>query len=77
MRNFVQIQENIFCEPCKDCGARPVIEQHKSKFIVRCPKDKNHYQTKPGLIDIEDWNLKNKVHASLGSKNVQPSKEAS
>jgi hypothetical protein len=77
MKNFVQIQGGIFCEPCKDCGARPVIEQSKDKFMVRCPTSKTHYQTKPGLVDINDWNLKNKVHPSLGTKSVQPSKEAS
>ena len=77
MKGFVQIQANIFVEPCKDCGARPVIEQKKGTFIIRCPKHDNHYQTKPGLVDIADWNLKNKVHNSLGTKDVNPSKEAS
>lgn len=77
MKNSIHIQGNIFCEPCKDCGSRPVIEQRKSAFIVRCPKDSTHYQTKPGLVDIEDWNLKNRAHTSLGAKSVAPSKEAS
>jgi hypothetical protein len=62
MSNFLSIQPAIFCEPCKDCGARPVVEQIKGKFIVKCPNNKNHYRTKPGLVDIQDWNLKNKVH---------------
>jgi hypothetical protein len=77
MKGFIQIQANIFVEPCKDCGARPVIEQQKGHFIVMCPKSDNHYQTKLGLVDIDDWNLKNKVHNSLGAKDVNPSKEAS
>jgi len=77
MKNFIQIQNNISCELCKDCGARPVIEQQKGTFIVRCPKHDSHYQTKPGLVDIDDWNLKNKVHTSLGAKDTKPSKEAS
>jgi hypothetical protein len=62
MSNFLPIQKNVFCEPCKDCGARPVIEQVRSNFVVRCPNDKKHYKTKPGLVDITDWNLKNKAH---------------
>ncbi len=77
MANFVTIQENIFCEPCKDCGARPVIEQIKGNFMVRCPKSSSHYQTKPGLVDINDWNLKNKIHPSLGTNDTKSSKEAS
>ena len=60
MKDFLQIQPAIFCEPCKDCGARPVVEQLKDKFVVRCPNEDRHYKTKPGLINIADWNLKNK-----------------
>lgn len=54
------IQPNIFCENCKDCGARPVIEQVKGGYMVVCPNDKKHYRTKVGLINIDDWNLKNR-----------------
>jgi hypothetical protein len=67
MSDYLQIQPNIFCEPCKDCGARPVIDQVKGKFIVKCPNNKKHYSTNPGIIDISDWNLKNKVQTSLGN----------
>jgi hypothetical protein len=76
MEKFIAIQPNIFCEPCKECGERPVIAQVKGKFIVRCPKSKSHYQTKPGLVDIKDWNTKNKPHQPLGSKET-PKKKAS
>jgi hypothetical protein len=72
MARFIAIQGNIFCEPCKECGSRPVIEQKKGAFAVRCPKDKSHYKTKAGLINIDDWNLKNKTHPPLGNaKNPQ------
>ena len=73
MSDILQIQPAIFCEPCKECGARPVIKQVKDKYSVMCPTNKRHYQTKPGLVDINDWNLKNKVHNPLG----QPSQKAS
>jgi hypothetical protein len=67
MARFIAIQDNIFCEPCKECGARPVIEQTKGTFSVRCPQDKRHYKTKAGLINIDDWNLKNKTLPPLGN----------
>lgn len=60
MSTFLQIQPNIFCENCKECGARPVIQQTNGKYMVICPNDKTHYRTKAGLIDLDDWNLKNK-----------------
>lgn len=71
--DFLQIQPLIFCEPCKDCGARPVIDQMKGKFIVRCPNDKKHYKTKLGLVDIADWNLKNKVQRPFVSQTQKAS----
>jgi hypothetical protein len=69
------IQPNIFCENCKDCGARPVIEQVKGGYMVVCPNDKKHYRTKVGLVNIDDWNLKNRkqqpaVINSLSSKKA-------
>ena len=67
MARTIAIQENIFCEPCKECGSRPVIEQVKGTFSIRCPQHKSHYKTKPGLINIDDWNLKNKTHPPLGN----------
>lgn len=74
MEKFIPIQANIFCEPCKDCGARPVVEQVRGQFLVRCPKNKLHYQTKPGLVDINDWNTKNKTHPPLGNKEASNKK---
>lgn len=68
MIQIYQIQPAIFCEPCKDCGARPVIKLEKSKYSVICPNNPNHYSTKPGLIDINDWNLKNKNHMPFEHK---------
>ncbi|MEO3404673.1 hypothetical protein AAFN85_12275 [Mucilaginibacter sp. CAU 1740] len=59
MSRFIQIQESIFVEKCIICGARPVIEQKAGKFIVRCKTSDSHYQTKPGLVDIDNWNKHN------------------
>ncbi|WP_279629780.1 hypothetical protein [Mucilaginibacter endophyticus] len=41
---------------------------------MRCPKNKSHYQTKSGLIDIDDWNLKNKIHPPLGNNEISKKK---
>ena len=67
MSNFLSIQEAFFCENCKDCGARPVVEQVKGSFVVRCPNNNKHYKTKPGVIvdNIKEWNLRNRVHTPI------------
>ena len=62
MIQIYQIQPAIFCEPCKECGARPVLKLEKSLYTVMCPNNSKHYSTKPGLVDVNDWNMKNKVH---------------
>lgn len=65
MAKFIKIQSLVVCENCIICGHRPVIEQCKgSKFTVRCPKDSTHYQTTPGAININDWNMNNKMQDS-------------
>jgi|EndMetStandDraft_4_1072995.scaffolds.fasta_scaffold42022_3 hypothetical protein len=65
MGKFIKIQPSVVCENCIICGSRPVIDQVKgSHFIVRCPKDGTHYQTTPGLVDINDWNLNNRAQDS-------------
>ncbi|SEP42693.1 hypothetical protein SAMN05428947_116102 [Mucilaginibacter sp. OK283] len=66
MGKFISIQPSVICENCIICGSRPVIEQNKGKFTVRCPKDNTHYQTPPGLIDINGWNTNNKTQDSGG-----------
>lgn len=67
MSDFISIQSKVFCENCKDCGARPVVEQVKGSFVVRCPNDKKHYKTNPGLFDanLQDWNIKNRKHVPV------------
>jgi hypothetical protein len=65
MSHIYQIQSAIFCEPCKECGARPVLKLEKLQYTVMCPNNSNHYRTKPGLADVNDWNLKNKVQKAF------------
>jgi len=60
MRGYINIPESIQCRVCKHCGSRPIIAlTGKDEYVVKCPVDSNHYQTQPGMIDIEDWNLEN------------------
>ena len=74
---FIQIQPAIFCENCKECGARPVIQQVKSQYRVLCPNDKNHYSTKVGLIDIQDWNKKNQPQKTIAINTPLSAQKAS
>ena len=67
MSTILQIQPAIFCENCKDCGARPVIKQFKGKYIIMCPNSNDHYSTKPGMVNanIAEWNQKNRKQKPL------------
>ncbi len=70
MSAYINIQPNIFCESCKDCGARPIIEQRDRKYYVICPNDSNHYQTKSGMIDMDEWNRFNTITRGLQKSSV-------
>jgi len=60
VKGYVNIPASIYCKLCKECGSRPVIARIDDiGYIVKCSKNDNHYQTEPGLIDIEDWNRHN------------------
>lgn len=73
MRGYVNIPKSIYCKYCKDCGARPVIAPVEDiGYVVKCPKDNSHYQTMPGLIDIEDWNRHNTLTLTAIDYNISP-----
>jgi hypothetical protein len=60
MRGYITIPSSVDCRVCKYCGSRPIIALvGKEDYVVKCPADNRHYQTEPGLIDIDDWNLQN------------------
>jgi len=64
MRGYITVPDTYSCIPCKHCGARPVIAiAEEGEYVVKCPNDASHYQTQPGLIDIDDWNEHNAVAA--------------
>lgn len=63
MPGYLTIPKSICCKFCKICGARPVIQADSAGlYVVKCPNDNGHYQTLPGLIDIDDWNRNNTIH---------------
>ncbi len=71
MRGYVNIPESIYCKLCKECGSRPVIAAVEDLgYVVKCPKENAHYQTMPGLIDIEDWNRHNTINSSSADFNL-------
>ncbi|WP_158557084.1 hypothetical protein [Mucilaginibacter conchicola] len=60
MKGYVNIPASIPVKNCKYCGARPVVALVDGiRYVVKCPNDDSHYQTKAGVIDIEDWNFHN------------------
>lgn len=73
MRGYVNIPQTIYCKLCKECGSRPVIALVEGiGYIVKCSKDDGHYQTMPGLIDIEDWNRNNTIAVSAAEHTLSP-----
>jgi hypothetical protein len=62
MRGYIIIPKSVSCNLCMHCGARPIIAlAEKGEYVVKCPNDNTHYQTIPGLIDIDDWNMHNQL----------------
>ena len=65
MKGYLNIPESICVTSCRECGARPVIATAGIQgYFIKCPANESHYQTQPGLIDIEDWNLNNTIASS-------------
>ena len=63
MRGYVNIPKSIYCKLCKECGSRPVVAPVSDiGYVVKCSANDDHYQTMPGLIDIEDWNRYNTIN---------------
>nr|WP_294944483.1 hypothetical protein [uncultured Mucilaginibacter sp.] len=60
MKGYVNIPKSVYCKGCRECGARPIIAHVGIEgYVVKCPNSDDHYQTVPGIIDIEDWNIHN------------------
>jgi len=59
------IQPHIHCENCIKCGGKPVIEQAKSVWKVKCPNKACNNEVSGPLLDIEQWNRKNQPDVNL------------
>jgi hypothetical protein len=56
-----EIQKNFFCENCKMCGARPIIEQVKKVWTVRCKNAGCKNLVIDSFINVEKWNSLNMI----------------
>ncbi len=54
-----EIQKDFFCENCKMCGTRPVIEQVKKVWTIRCPDANCKNAVVDSFINVEKWNMLN------------------
>ncbi|HVS92609.1 MAG TPA: hypothetical protein VHE59_11280 [Mucilaginibacter sp.] len=60
MPGDIVIPRSVTNVPCVFCGAQPVIVRTvDGDYIVKCPNSDEHYHTRPGLIDLEDWEKHN------------------
>jgi DNA-directed RNA polymerase subunit RPC12/RpoP len=60
-----QIQPNIFCENCIKCGSRPVSEQTKKGWEIKCPNTECKNLVAGKLLDFDTWNRINKSNVTL------------
>ena len=54
-----EIQKNFHCENCKFCGQRPVIEQNKKVWTIRCHTDGCKNIVADSFINVDKWNYAN------------------
>jgi hypothetical protein len=73
MKGYVNIPRSAKYKVCRHCGASAIVVLvGKDGYVVRCPNDEQHYKTRPGLIDIEDWNMHNTdLYDNDSNMNVQ------
>ena len=73
MRGYVNVPGSMYCKLCKECGSRPVIALIEDiGYIVKCSGNDRHYKTRPGVIDIEDWNRNNTLQPASLLHRHQP-----
>lgn len=60
MKGYINVPDSADFKQCSQCGSRPVIMLvERGLYVVKCPANELHYQTTPGIIDIENWNFNN------------------
>lgn len=60
MDSILKVPRSLNCKACRVCGAAPIIFLNdQALYVIKCPNSESHYQTSPGVIDVEDWNFHN------------------
>jgi ssDNA-binding Zn-finger/Zn-ribbon topoisomerase 1 len=67
------IQPNIVCENCIKCGKRPVIEQIKKGWLLRCPDNACDNSVSGDIVDFDAWNRKYKPVIPLTNGHLKKS----
>lgn len=55
----IDINPNFPVKNCKTCGARPVIDQIKDRWIILCPNPNCRNAISDKLINVTEWNKQN------------------
>ena len=72
-----KVQPDFVCENCIKCGSRPVVEQNKHLWIVKCPNDECNNAVASSIVDFKAWDRKNKPSVPLKKGNDDPLKKSS
>jgi len=59
------IQPGIYCENCIKCGSKPVVDQVKKGWEVKCPNTDCKNVVLGSLLEFETWNRINKSNISI------------
>jgi len=54
------IQPEFDCRDCVKCGQRPVIDQVKKVFKIRCPNKNCNNVVSGNILNFDKWNELNK-----------------
>jgi len=68
-----KIQPNIVCENCIKCGKKPVVEQIKHEWLLKCPNEACDNVVVSSIVNFDAWNKKNKPPISLTSGQMKKS----
>ncbi|MVN22934.1 hypothetical protein [Mucilaginibacter arboris] len=68
------IQPDFDCRNCVKCGRRPVIDQVKKVFKIKCPNKSCNNVVSGSMLNFEKWNIKNSPAASNRKEGNGPFK---
>ncbi|MGI4021095.1 MAG: hypothetical protein ACRYFA_06285 [Janthinobacterium lividum] len=62
------IQPEFDCRDCVKCGQRPVVEQIKKLFRIKCPNRNCNNVISGTMLDFAKWNDLNKPRENSNRK---------